>query len=432
MGQGALPFQYGQEKGSVSVTGFSGLAAYLDLAQVASLNESVGRHLGANQGRQGWTEAQMVTSLVLLNLAGGECVEDLRLLEKDAGLGRVLRLAETHGMPRKERQELLGRWRKERRRSVPSASAVFRYLNRFHDEAEEGKRPAHTAFIPAPTAGLLGLRQVNADLIGLVQDHAQHKQATLDLDATLIETHKEQAQYCYKKYKAYQPLTTYWAEADLVVHSEFRDGNVPAGHQQLRVLKESLERLPPGVEAVLVRSDTAGYQKEFLRYCAEGRNQRFGVIEFAVGVDVTREFKAEVAQVGEEEWRELYREVDGRRAETGQQWAEVNFVPDWIGHSKNSPEYRYIAIREPLRNPPFPGMAGQTELWSHIVEMSGGGGWYKVFGIVINRDLDPQELVWWYRQRCGKGEEVHAVLKEDLGAAGCPQVCSEPTPLGGP
>ena len=214
MGQGALPFQYVQEKGSAGMTGFSGLAAYLDLAQVAGLNESVGRHLGANQGRQGWTEAQMVTSLVLLNLAGGECVEDLRLLEKDAGLGRVLRLAETHGMRRKERQELLGRWRKERRRSVPAASAVFRYLNRFHDEAEEGKRPAHTAFIPAPTAGLLGLRQVNADLIGLVQDHAQHKQATLDLDATLIETHKEQAQYCYKKYKAYQPLTTYWAEAD--------------------------------------------------------------------------------------------------------------------------------------------------------------------------------------------------------------------------
>ena len=370
-----MPFQYGQEEGSASVTGFSGLAAYLDLAQVASLNESVGRHLGANQGRQGWTEAQMVTSLVLLNLAGGECVEDLRLLEKDAGLGRVLRLAETHGMPRKERQELLGRWRKERRRSLPSASAVFRYLNRFHDEAEEGKRPAHTAFIPAPTAGLLGLRQVNADLIGLVQDHAQHKQATLDLDATLIETHKEQAQYCYKKYKAYQPLTTYWAEADLVVHSEFRDGNVPAGHQQLRVLKESLERLPSGVEAVLVRSDTAGYQKEFLRYCAEGRNQRFGVIEFAVGVDVTREFKAEVAQVGEEEWRELYREVDGRRAETGQQWAEVNFVPDWIGHSKNSPSTAISPLENRLGTRLFRGWRARRNsgptLWRCLEEEAG-------------------------------------------------------------
>ena len=56
------------------------------------------------------------------------------------------------------------------------------------------------------------------------------------MDARLVETEKHQALYSYKKYKAYQPLTTYWAEADLIVHSEFRDGNVPAGHQQLRVL----------------------------------------------------------------------------------------------------------------------------------------------------------------------------------------------------
>ena len=41
-------------------------------------------------------------------------------------------------------------------------------------------------------------------------------------------------------------------------------------------------------------------------------------------------------------------------------------------------------------------------------------GWYKVSGVVTNRGVDAEELVWWYRQRCGKGEEVHSVLKEDL------------------
>ena len=79
------------------MTALAGLAAYLNLRQVAGLGESVRRHLGVNQGRQGWTDAQMVVSLALLNLSGGECVEDLRLLEKDEGLGRVLRLAETTG-----------------------------------------------------------------------------------------------------------------------------------------------------------------------------------------------------------------------------------------------------------------------------------------------------------------------------------------------
>ena len=418
MPQGALPFQYAQEKGSTGLTGLAGLAAYLDLWQVAGLGRSVNRHLGINEGRQGWTEAQVVTSLVLLNLAGGECVEDLRLLEKDEGLGRVLRLVETQGMGRKERRALPGRWRRERCRSVPSASAAFRFLNRFHDVAEEERREAHTAFIPAPTAGLLGLGRVNADLLGFVQSQAGHERATLDMDATLIGTHKEQALYCYKKHQAYQPFTTYWAEAGLVLHSEFRDGNVPAGHQQLRLLRESLGHLPSGVEQVLVRSDTAGYQQEFLRYCAEGKDQRFGVIEFAVGVDVTPEFKAAVARTAEEEWRELYREVDGRRVGTGQQYAEVNFVPNWIGHSKTSPGYRFIAIREPLRNPPLPGLAGQLDLPA-IMEM-GEGGWYKVFGMVTNREDEPEELVWWSRQRCGKGEEVHSVLKEDLAGGRLP------------
>ena len=61
------------------------------------------------------------------------------------------------------------------------------------------------------------------------------------------------------------------------------------------------------------------------------------MIGFAVGVDVTREFKEAAARVAGDEWRELEREDGGGPAKTGQEYAEVNFVPNWIGHSKNSP-----------------------------------------------------------------------------------------------
>ena len=40
--------------------------------------------------------------------------------------------------------------------------------------------------------------------------------------------------------------------------------------------------------------------------------------------------------------------------------------------------------------------------------------------MVTNRDLPGDELVRWYRRRCGKGEEVHAVLKEDLAGGRMP------------
>ena len=66
---------------------------------------------------------------------------------------------------------------------------------------------------------------------------------------------------------------------------------------QLRVLKDSLQHLPSGVSKVMMRSDSAGYQKDLLRYCAEGRDERFGVIEFCVGVGVMPEFKAAVKEV---------------------------------------------------------------------------------------------------------------------------------------
>ena len=62
-----LPFQYAREKSSTGVTALSGLATYLELAHAARLRSSVERHLGLRELGQGWTDSQMVNSLVLLN-----------------------------------------------------------------------------------------------------------------------------------------------------------------------------------------------------------------------------------------------------------------------------------------------------------------------------------------------------------------------------
>ena len=120
MQQATLPFHYEEENESTGMTALSGLPAYLDLAAVARLGESVRRHVGVREGAQGWTDAQMVMSLVMLNLAGGESVDDLRVLEKDEGLGRLLLLAELHRMRRAERRAQHNRWCRKRRRTVPS------------------------------------------------------------------------------------------------------------------------------------------------------------------------------------------------------------------------------------------------------------------------------------------------------------------------
>ena len=80
MPQGVLPFQYQEEKTSTGMTALAGLPTYLDLAHVAGLSQSIQCHVKLREGNQGWSDAQIITSLVLLNLAGGDSVEDLWIL----------------------------------------------------------------------------------------------------------------------------------------------------------------------------------------------------------------------------------------------------------------------------------------------------------------------------------------------------------------
>ncbi len=144
MPQGIPSFQYCEETVSTGMTALSGLAAYLEMAEASGLRDSIRRHVGIRAEGQGWTDVQMVTALILLNLAGGESVDDLRVLESDEGLRRLLVKTETHRVRRIERGAQAKRWRIQRRRSVPSPSAVFRYLSEFHDPQEEERREPHT------------------------------------------------------------------------------------------------------------------------------------------------------------------------------------------------------------------------------------------------------------------------------------------------
>lgn len=68
---------------------------------------------------------------------------------------------------------------------------------------------------------------------------------------------------------------------------------------------------------------------------------------------------------------------------------------------------------------PLPGMEEQMELPFPAMELS-NRGWYKVFGVVTNQELAGVELIRCFRQRCGKDEEVHGVLKSDLAAGRMP------------
>ncbi|MHB1700077.1 MAG: hypothetical protein ACYCSN_08035 [Acidobacteriaceae bacterium] len=63
--------------------------------------------------------------------------------------------------------------------------------------------------------------------------------ATVDQDATIIESHKREALRTYEGERGYQPMLAVWAEMDVVLADEFRDGNVPAIMAPLAVAKRA-------------------------------------------------------------------------------------------------------------------------------------------------------------------------------------------------
>ena len=85
-------------------------------------------------------------------------------------------------------------------------------------------------------------------------------------------------------------------------------------------------------------------------------------------------------------------------------------MPAWAGHSRKRADYRCLAIREPLRELP-PGDEANLPFPTRAF---GRKGTDKLFGVVTNRKDAGDQIVWWLRERCGKSEEVHSVIKSVL------------------
>ena len=377
--QGLLAFQLIQDASKVLLTSFGGLPLVMETFRALGLPESIQKHLSLLQRQGKYQEADYVESFISVFAGGGDCVDDFELLRSDEGLKKL-------GL------------------RVPSPEAVRCFLNAFHEEELLGGRLPHQAFIPEETMLLQGLRQVSRDLVWKAACADVPWKATIDLDASVIESHKREAYETYLGEKGYQPVIAYWAEEDLILADQFRDGNVPAGMGLLPVLKDALSALPSTVGLVRVRSDSAAYVHELLNWCRkeiEGRAR----IEFAISADMREELKAAIQALPEEAWKPLRKVTDQGLVIGRKEWAEVEFVPAKPSRKKNMKPDRYLAIR--IR--PAQG------------ELFGDGNPYHYFAVVTNMwSWDGERLLQWQRERCGTVEKVHDVLKNDLAAGVVP------------
>jgi hypothetical protein len=336
--------------------------------------------------QRGFAEAQMIESIVLLQGIGGECPEDMHLLAGDDCLARGLGYA------------------------PPKATAVREFLERFHDKELEPRRPAREvqkSFIFPSSQPIAALQEVQSGLVRRIaklyeQQGQAQRIATVDQDATIIESHKQAAYYHYEQGRGYQPMVAVWAEADLVLADEFRDGNVPAKQDPLRCAKLAFAALPENITQRFFRGDSACHEHELLEWLnhPDREKEPGGRIGFAVSAVMSQRLAQGLREVAEADWKSFGQEADG----TLRQWAEVDFVPGQEYERKDSQPLRYVGLR--LLKPQGVLFKDGTDRHFHAV--------------LTNQKNDGGLLLDWHREKAGTVEHTHDEVKNELGGGHVP------------
>jgi hypothetical protein len=384
--QNKSPFEIDPRPLNETASPHAGLLATSRAFRSLRVPDLIAANVLLKQRQRGFTEGQYIESLVLLQTVGGDCPDDVKLLAGDPCLERGLGFA------------------------IPKASALRSFLDRFHDEklaALRPKREEQKSFILASSQSVQGLQQVQAGMIRRIAKlYAEQGQAlkiaTIDQDATIIESHKQAALAHYEGGRGYQPMVALWAEADLVVADEFRDGNVPARQAPLTCAQMAFAALPETIQARYFRGDSACHENELIGWLKhpERGQEPGGRIGFAISAIMSSELVAEVGKVAQKNWKTYAEEADG----TLRQWAEVTFVPGEAGENKASQPLRYVGLR--LLKPQGSLFADGSDRHHHAV--------------VTNLDWDGAKLLSWHREKAGTIEHVHDEVKNGLGGGHMP------------
>ena len=380
------PFEIDPRPLDEMASAHAGLLATSRALRSLKIPDLVAANLKLKQRQRGCSDAQYIESLVLLQTAGGDCPEDMSLLAGDDCLERGLGFA------------------------LPKTGAVRAFLNRFHDPELELARPpreVQKSFIMPSSEPVQGLQSVLAGGVRrtakLYAEQAQPLRiATVDQDATIIESHKENALAHYEGGRGYQPMVAMWAEADLVLADEFRDGNVPAQQEPLSCAQLAFAALPDNIEQRYFRGDSACHENELLGWLKhpERTQEPGGRIGFAISARMSGDLAKAMAKIAQSEWKTFATEADG----TARQWAEVDFVPGEASEKKGSTPLRYVGLR--LLKPQGLLFNDGSDRHQHAV--------------VTNLDWDGAKLLNWHREKAGTVEHVHDEIKNALAGGHMP------------
>jgi hypothetical protein len=135
------------------------------------------------------------------------------------------------------------------------------------------------------------VQKINKELISRVHG----KYYTLDIDATIIESDKGDAEKSYKGINGYQPLIGVLAENNMVIHSEFRKGNCSPQKGIVPFIKECLANSNNAIK--YIRSDSAAYQKAVVKYAVKEN------LFYSITANQSEAVRKKIAEIPSESWQ---------------------------------------------------------------------------------------------------------------------------------
>jgi hypothetical protein len=350
--QTVFPFKL--QRSNETLTAHGGLALLAEYNHGLGLRTLADQHLPGPGSPRGYVPSVFVETLVLLLQAGGQCLEDLRELDREAALMALLQ-----------------------REALPDPDTVGDWLRRMGDPT-------------TGQAGLQGLGQVRDVLTARLLRRDGITSYTLDVDATLIEAEKREAQWSYKGIKGYMPLLGFLFETPICLVDEFRDGNVSPGSGHLAFYRACQARMPQDKRIGAYRADSASYQAELINILeADG-------VRWAITADQDAAVKTLLRELPEASWQEP---VPGCGYEVAETVHTMN---------KTTRAFRLIVKRERRR---------QVDLFDQEA--------YVYHAIASNWPAELKsghEVLLWHNQR-GQTENFHKELKAGFGLERMP--CGE-------
>lgn len=338
---------------SETITSMSGLAVFYETALAAGVVSHISEFFSTPGSNHGLRPEEYVMPLALMFCGGGRTMEDIRKIEKDQGLRRLLGF-----------------------RRIPGADAIAKWLK-------------------APWQ-VWSMRRLNEHLCRVVLNRSETQEFTLDIDATFIKTEKKTAKMNYQGDTAFEPLLGYLAEPGLCVACDFRNGNVPPG-EGIEPMLRRVHRLVSGQGKKLryLRSDSAGYQADIINTCRDLK------VTFTITADQDAAVKAEIDRIEPSSWQPLHRE-DGEK--TDREYAVTVHCME-----KTKASFRLIVQR--WANHP------QLEMRyaDNDADADTKANPYGYYCIATSDDeREPKEIIWFHNQR-GNAENYHKELKTGFG-----------------